>query len=246
MELENSILQYNLSYNNDGPGYFLCQYVNAPPLRDNIIRYNISQNDGRKNNYKTAFRIAALDTNASGCQVYNNTIYTEVSTAIGFGGKQIPKVVFRNNIIVSANEHITGDYSAARFEGNLWWSIGEGGFRVGEFRSFVEWVAATGQEKLGGKVVGRYANPRLMSVCQAGYEDPLQLARLAAYRLQPESPCLAAGIVIPNNGGHDFWGAEVPAGKSPTIGACQEVGQRLDEARCMLIETLDKSSSPER
>lgn len=240
----NAILQYNLSYNNDGPGYFVCQFYSAPPMENNIIRYNISQNDGRKNNYKSAFRISSQDTNASGCHIYNNTIYTEVGTAIGFGGKRIPDVVFRNNIIVSANEHIAGDYSAARFEGNLWWSIGEGGFRVGEFQSFDDWVAATGQEKLGGKVVGRYADPRLVSVGEARSDKPPQLTRLNSYRLQADSPCLASGVVIHDNGGRDFWGTEVPAGTPPTIGACQEVGEKLDEARRVLGDISNKSGSP--
>lgn len=241
----NAILQYNLSYNNDGPGYFVCQFHAAPPMENNIIRYNISQNDGRRNNHKTALRIAALDTNASGCQIYNNTIYTEVGVAVGFGGSQIPGVVFRNNIFVSANELVSGDYSAARFEGNLWWSIGEGGFRIGDFRSFDEWVAATGQEKLGDKVVGRCADPLLVSVGQARYEEPPKLARLTAYRLQPHSPCLEAGIVIQDSGGCDFWGAEVPIGRPPTIGACQKVGERLNEARRVLGDTSNKSSAPE-
>ncbi|HUU54160.1 MAG TPA: right-handed parallel beta-helix repeat-containing protein, partial [Armatimonadota bacterium] len=38
----NSIMQYNYSYNNEGPGYFLCQYPTAPEWKNNIVRYNIS------------------------------------------------------------------------------------------------------------------------------------------------------------------------------------------------------------
>lgn len=242
----NGILQYNLSYNNDGPGYFVCQYYAAPPMKDNIIRYNISQNDARKNNHKTALRISSLGSNASDCQIYNNTIYTEVGAAVGFGGSPIPDVVFRNNVFVSANDLVSGDFSAARFEGNVWWCIGESGFRAGEFLGFEQWVASTGQEKLGDKVVGRYANPLLLHAGLVKCQDPSQLTRLTAYRLHPDSPCLNAGMSIQDNGGRDFWGTRLPLQRPPSIGACQQADDRFDGVQNVSKRPTNKSNSAEQ
>ena len=47
----NCILQYNYSYNNEGAGYLLAEFETWFPFTHNIIRFNISINDGRKNGY---------------------------------------------------------------------------------------------------------------------------------------------------------------------------------------------------
>jgi hypothetical protein len=46
------------------------------------------------------------------------------------------------------------------------------------------------------------------------------LGSLQGYRLRRNSPCRRRGLVIPNNGGRDFWGNRLPAG-APDIGASQ-------------------------
>jgi Right handed beta helix region len=46
-----SIMEYNYSHDNDGAGYLLAQYPDAPPWSKNIVRYNMSINDGRKNDH---------------------------------------------------------------------------------------------------------------------------------------------------------------------------------------------------
>ncbi len=88
--MTNSILQCNLSYNNDGPGYFLCQYPGAPVFRDNVVRYNISHNDGLKNNRRSGIDVYSASSNASDCQVYNNTVYNRYGAAVGFGACPCP------------------------------------------------------------------------------------------------------------------------------------------------------------
>jgi hypothetical protein len=45
-------LQFNISYGNDGAGYGLFNYDGAPlPWGNNVVRYNVSRGDGRKNGY---------------------------------------------------------------------------------------------------------------------------------------------------------------------------------------------------
>jgi len=50
-DTSNSIMQYNYAGNNDGSGFMLGQWWNDNNETNDIIRYNISQNNGRKDNY---------------------------------------------------------------------------------------------------------------------------------------------------------------------------------------------------
>ncbi len=214
----NSILQYNLSYNNDGPGYFLCQYPSAPVFKNNIVRYNISQNDGKKTNHRSSIDIFAANTQMSDCKIYNNTVYNKNGAGIGFGGLDVPGVVIRNNIFVCAGELITGEAKRGRFENNIYWAVDNRGLAFDGY-TFEEWVARTGQEKVGDKVFGRHVDPLLVKPDRATLTDPTKLATLKAYRLKTGSPCVGTGIPIENNGGRDFWGNKVPEEERPTIGA---------------------------
>lgn len=100
------IIQYNLSYNNEGAGYLLAEYGALFPFTNNIIRFNISENDGRKNNYG-AIGIwgASADYKVTNCYVYNNTIYSDdknivngTPAAITLMGPHFKNVVVANNI----------------------------------------------------------------------------------------------------------------------------------------------------
>lgn len=44
-----SVMQHNFSHDNDGAGYGLYEYAEAPPWYGNTVRHNLSVNDGRKN-----------------------------------------------------------------------------------------------------------------------------------------------------------------------------------------------------
>jgi hypothetical protein len=217
----NSVLQYNLSYNNDGPGYFLCQYPGAPDFKDNVIRYNISHNDGVKNNRRSGIDVYSASPNASDCQVYNNTVYNSNGAAVGFGGMPMPNIVFRNNIFVCSGDAVSGETERGRFENNIYWSADGRELSFDSRATLREWAEATGQEKVGGEVVGKYIDPKLAKAGTTMPVDPTELARIAAYRLRPDSPCMKAGIPMEDNGGRDFWGHRLPRGRRPAIGACE-------------------------
>ena len=218
----NSVLQYNLSYNNEGPGYFLCQYPTAPVFKDNIVRYNISQNDGTRNNRMSSIDIYASDVGMSDCQIYNNTIYNNKGAAIAFGGLDVPGIIIRNNIFIFAGELIAGDSKRGRFENNIYWPVDDRDIIFDGHKTIEEWAKAAGQEKIGDTVVGKYIDPKLIKPGTANITDPMELATLQAYKLQPDSPCIGAGIPIENNGGRDFWGNKVCEEQKPSIGACEK------------------------
>lgn len=198
--LTNSILQYNLSYNNDGPGYFLCQYPGAPDFRNNVVRYNISHNDGVKNNRRSGIDVFSASPNASDCQVYNNTVYNANGAAVGFGGLPMPNIVFRNNIFICSGDVVAGDPARGNFENNLCWP-------------------ADGREL---SLAGMRADPRLVTAGAKLPTDPTKLIHMEAYKPTPDSPCLGTGTLIKDNGGRDFWGNKVPADRRPAIGACEK------------------------
>ena len=222
----NSIMQYNLSYHNEGPGYFLCQYPSAPVFKNNIVRYNISQNDGTKNNRHSGIDIYAANAEMSDCKIYNNTIYNSKGAGIGFGGLDVPGVVIRNNIFICSGELISGEAARGRFEHNVYWSADERGLTF-DGHSFEQWIAKTGQERIGQAIVGKYVDPLLLEPGTVTLTDPTKLAVLKTYRLKAGSPCLGAGIPIENNGGRDFWGNQVPEAEKPAIGACAKPYENL-------------------
>ena len=47
--VRNSIVQYNYSHDNDGPGYLLAQFSGARAFYGNVLHHNVSVNDGRRN-----------------------------------------------------------------------------------------------------------------------------------------------------------------------------------------------------
>ena len=76
----NSVVQYNYSHDNDGAGYLLAQFEGARPFYRNVLRYNLSVNDGRRNRYGG---IHLWSTGANGgitdTYFYENSIYTAQS-----------------------------------------------------------------------------------------------------------------------------------------------------------------------
>jgi len=217
----NSILQYNYSYNNIGPGYFLCQYPTASAWKNNIVRYNISVNDAYKNNVGAAIEVYGGDERMSDAEVYNNTVYNERSGAVAFGGLPAPRVRFRNNILVATGELIKGDAAPSRFEDNCYWLLGADGVIAAGQKTLEDWIAATGQEKDGDTIMGRYADPLLVDAGAMPHIPPAKLRTLNAYRIEPGSPCIGAGIPIEGSGGRDFSGYKLPKGRKPSLGACQ-------------------------
>jgi hypothetical protein len=215
----NSIMQYNLSYNNVGPGYLLCQYYPAPTWKNNIIRYNISQNDGNKGK-NPAIGVSWYE-GMSDAEIYNNTIFNAEGPAVGFNEGKAPGMRFRNNIFISGTELITGGAQKGIFEGNVYWLLGGKAFIVDGFKSLEEWSATTGQERSGSATIGRWRDPRLIHPGEANCTKPEELARIKEYRLESDSPCIGMGIPIDHNGGRDFWGNWVPAKARPTVGAYQ-------------------------
>lgn len=99
----NSVVQYNYSHDNDGAGYLLAQFAGARPFYGNLLRYNLSVNDGRRNSYGG---IHLWSTGANGgitdTTIYANTICTTQSpdgipAAVDCPSNGIRNIRFYNN-----------------------------------------------------------------------------------------------------------------------------------------------------
>lgn len=73
----NSVMQYNYSHDNDAAGFLLAQYAFAPqPMKNIVIRYNISENDCRKKDYGAIHVWKGHDQDRiEDVKIYQNTVY---------------------------------------------------------------------------------------------------------------------------------------------------------------------------
>jgi peptidoglycan/LPS O-acetylase OafA/YrhL len=233
-----SVVQYNYSHDNDGPGYMLCQFYGARRFAGNAVRYNVSQDDGRKNGYGA---IHLHDENfARGvrdCQVYHNTAYVSPSPGANPSAFFVQELAathvrVRNNIFQARDGvpliTVRAGQKDLSFQGNDYFADG-GPFRVtweGEtYHDLAAWRAATGQERVGGRDVGTGANPGLWAPGRGGtLGDAGLLSTLDAYRLREDSPLIGGGLNLAgafgmDPGATDFFGNRLPLDGACTAGA---------------------------
>lgn len=232
----NSVMQYNYSSGNDGAGYLIYTYKGAPHMfRNNIIRYNISENDGQKNTYSGLF-VVNDGSGVRDLEIYNNTIFVSPATRGGTPRAVIVKrtenVHFRNNLLMTTGGTLLLEVGEKQpgllFQGNNYWSSGAA-FRIEDagkiYDSLAAWRAAQSRETNAEAATGLSVDPGLHRP-GAGetVSDPKHLSRLNAYRLRPGSPMIDAGLNLRlsfnlNVGGRDFWGNAIPQGNAFDVGA---------------------------
>jgi hypothetical protein len=219
----NSVMQYNYSHDNDGAGYLLGQFDYARPWSNNIVRYNISENDGRTNaGGITLFK--GPGTTMSGIKIYNNTIYTSPSASnstvgaftiinwnTGITGIEVYNNIFQTTGNVTLID-IPSGYTA-KFSGNLYWSTG-GTFKIkyqnNTYNNLAAWRTATGNEQTGANATGVTADPMLKNAGRGGVVFPGPTSQLNAYKLEAGSGAIDAGLDLMslfsiNPGTHDFF-----------------------------------------
>jgi hypothetical protein len=228
----NSVLQYNYSHNNFGSGILICQYEGAPRFAGNVVRYNISQDDGLFDHNAGIF-VWVGGAGMESTLVHNNTVWNTKGSAVAYGVSKkyrghLPRIDFYNNVLVSLGPQIfnrtQGSGTLGDFRGNLYWSLGERGFHAGSATAFETWASATGQEQLDGRLVGLFLDPLLRRTGPALLSDPGKLHALVDFRLLPGSPAIGAGLDLRarfgiDPGPADFFGNPLPREGPLSIGA---------------------------
>ncbi len=217
----------------------MWNYGAIHPLAHNVIRYNISENDGRKHHY-AGIGVGTLGTPVEDVEVYNNSIFTAPSSTgtpvvVWVGGRAANRAIrFRNNLLISEASvplvEIEPNQQDVRFEGNAYWAR-SGNFlfldRGKTYHGLDEWRKATGQEQLAGRSTDIATAPRLTSLGDGQtMAAKASLSTLQSYRLLPDSPLIDAGLDLPAEfgidvGTRDFWGTPIPQGQRFDIGACE-------------------------
>jgi hypothetical protein len=232
IDTTNSVMQYNYSHGNAGAG-FLVYDDGGTWCTNNVVRYNITENDGRKNGFGAIYVAGFVDTT----EVYGNVVYlSRPSTGnppAVYVGSVSRNAHFRNNVFMTAGGvplvRVAGAPPGIAFQGNSYFSQ-SGSFVIGwgstSYSSLGAWRAATGQERLDGSDIGIAGDPMLVDAGNGGtVGDADALAELSAYRLQAGSPLIDAGLdltVAPFSlqiGSNDFYGNDLPQGGSFDVGA---------------------------
>lgn len=230
-----SVLQYNYSHDNDGAGYLLAMRYGTSAHTNNVIRYNISQNDSRKTGYGAIHLWGGIRKT----EIYNNTVFLSPAAAgtpygvfiksSSYTSNDLYEVHFRNNIFQTTGSVRLLTVPASQLDGavdfvmerNVYFTTG-GAFTAVwagvTYTSFDAWRSASGQESSG-----RVQDPQLTAPgAGSTYDDASLLGALDAYRLGPGSPLIDAGLEpVPavNSASQDFYGTALPQGGGYDIGA---------------------------
>ncbi len=224
-----SVLQYNYSHDNDGPGYLLAHRYDTGGHHGNVVRYNVSQDDARKGG-GGAFAVWGEVRDAD---VYHNVVYATppprgsspavTVTNAGAPGAEVHGVRFTNNVflvgggvgLVEVGAWQVATATDLRFEGNDWW--GSGGptrftWAGTTYLSLGDWRTATGQEQSGGTPIGFTVDPGMVG--PGNGPD--------SYRLLPGSVLVDAGLPAASIGPvpvtRDHFGGDAPRGRAPDVG----------------------------
>jgi len=157
----NSIIQYCLSYENEGAGYGIFEYPGANKWKNNTVRYCISINDGRKTENAAGMYIWngwEVDTMFTDFYAYNNFFYNDTKYAFSFAEQSRHKrFYFLNNVFVSSDTsdvYYGIDSSTTDvFLGNVWMRK-SGTFMQNGFNNLEQWAKSTGYEIKDNKFYG--------------------------------------------------------------------------------------------
>jgi hypothetical protein len=239
-DVHNSVMQYNYSHGNDGPGYLL--YAGTHTNNGNVIRYNVSENDGRRNG-KAGIQLGGNVTNAN---IYNNVVYmkpTGSSVSAAFNahdydsaGKVPTNITVRNNIfqttggvkLINLTSGVAKKSKNFKFTGNAYYATGAAlkiQYGDSSYSTLAAWRNGKGQEKLNGAATGYQGNPGLVAPGKGGtVGNPDKIGSMRAYRLASSSPVINKGVRTTSflnsvaKIARDFFGGNGLKGGKPDIG----------------------------
>ncbi|MEM6800663.1 MAG: right-handed parallel beta-helix repeat-containing protein [Bacteroidota bacterium] len=243
----NCVIQYCYSHDNDGAGYLFAQFGGSRDMINNTARYNISQNDGRKNDYGAIQLWRDAFTAGTGVMdetyVYNNVVYISAQAgalpaAVRSISGNITNARIANNVFIVADGVPMVDKqfgSDIVLAGNAYYSL-NGVYTYNEAGAVYNSLAAyraSGQEMVGPTPVGLEIDPQLVSAGNGGIVgNPTALPSLNEYQMQAGSPLEDAGLDLQaligvNVGTRDFFGNATPVNAVHDIGAYEGAGATL-------------------
>ncbi|MEU2544094.1 right-handed parallel beta-helix repeat-containing protein [Streptomyces roseolus] len=178
--VSSSVMQYNLAYGNDGPGFLVYSGRPTGAHKDNVVRFNISWDDARK--LPEYGGIVAYGTHMKNLDIYHNTVVMRTrGLASAEDSKSRPPALrlrdgmrgvrVHNNIFATDGGPLVEAQSSyapetLRLQGNNYHSTGPWTLAWGaqRFTSLGDWRAASRQETLGGEATGSSDDPCLLGL----------------------------------------------------------------------------------
>ena len=181
--VSNSVMHHNASGFNDGAGYLLYVYPDAPHrFENNVCHHNLSVNDGRKNDYG-GFFIRNDGSGVRNTRLHHNQIYqtpspNRQSSGI-YLGNTIGTELYKNTLVGQGDVpllRIKPNHTGLTIRQNSYWSrsdslridmnIADNGkpTTVPIFRDIRQWSRKTGYEQQSGRFIGRAGRPNIRFV----------------------------------------------------------------------------------
>ncbi|CAM5322166.1 hypothetical protein GCM10010343_31450 [Streptomyces avidinii] len=225
--VSSSVLQYNLSYGNDGAGFLMYSGEPTNAHKDNVVRFNYSWDDARKLSWYGG--IVAFGTRMRDLDIYHNTVILR-SNGIdrppalrlrnGMSGVRV-----RNNIFVTNGAPVVDsdtNYTQAlvHLQGNDYFSTGDWKLQWGNARytDLDAWRSRAGQEQMGDVLTGSTADPCLMGAV-APVTDPAGATSLVSQCADKLEGAVRLRSVGVDPGPVDYFGARLRT--APSAGAGQ-------------------------
>jgi hypothetical protein len=200
----NCIVQYNYSHENEGAGFLVYEFGDTRGYNaNNVIRFNVSQNDDQNNSGYAGLYLASYCSNDL---IYNNTFYNATHPPIFInGGTNI--WVFNNIFFANGNGNISAQIGTQScwFLNNDYWT--------GHYAQQIRYLGTTynslaafqtaGQETWNGTPYGFALDPLLANPGVGGTAAPGYPFTMTAYKLTALSPLLGAGLNL------NAWGIEM-------------------------------------
>ena len=220
-----SIVQYCLSYENQGAGYCLFQYLYASPWHDNIYRYNISENDGAVSDAHGGVYIwnsARSPDQFYNSSFYNNTIYNVKGTAIRYSElSERNGFAFYNNIFAGRDSLEKAKVARDIFRGNDWWSLNRKN-HIGAKNEFEP--GNDNREKDNYRANRSLLNldPEFQKAGQAAITSAAAIKKFSHYKIPLNSLLRTSGVNLKDSNGIDLGDFDFNGKKPPPagIGAC--------------------------
>ncbi|MGW7434656.1 right-handed parallel beta-helix repeat-containing protein [Streptomyces sp. NPDC054849] len=225
--VSSSVLQYNLSYGNDGAGFLVYSGESTNAHKDNVVRFNYSWDDARKLSWYGG--IVAFGNLMRNLDIYHNTVILRSS-----GSDRPPAlrlrngmrgVGVRNNIFVTNGAPVVAsdtNYTQAfvRLQGNDYFSTGDWKLQWGkaQYDDLDAWRTRAGQERLGAVPTGSSADPCLLGAVApvTDLAGATPLVSQCADELEGAVTLRSVGV---DPGPVDYFGARLST--APSAGAAQ-------------------------
>jgi hypothetical protein len=218
----NCVLQYNYSHDNEGSGFGLFQYAWAHPWGNNTVRYNVSENDGRRNGY-AGIHIWNGGSGIRAAWVYHNTVVMRGAGETGYAGRPTRAIWVQsgteglrviNNVLVAPANVTLVDVSWGQrdpvFAGNCYWAMGAEvmfDWQGGRYRGMEQFRLSSAQERGTGWI----ADPKFAGVGK-GWEK---------FMPTEGSVLVDRAVELKDGGRRDISGNAVPVGRGADVGAVE-------------------------